>query len=57
VAEPLSVAYGRSIAIFGGIIALITIAQYAFRLNAVLAFRLADVKLPHQPKPPPATGA
>jgi uncharacterized membrane-anchored protein len=43
VAEKFSIGYGPSIAIFGGVIALITIAHYAFRLNAVLAFWLAYI--------------
>src|SRR3954467_955251 len=43
VAEKFSVGYGPSILLFGGIIALITIAHYAFKLNAVLAFWLAYI--------------
>jgi uncharacterized membrane-anchored protein len=43
VAEQFSIGYGPSIAIFGGVIALITFAHYAFRLNAVLAFWLAYI--------------
>jgi uncharacterized membrane-anchored protein len=43
VAEQFSLGYGVSIAIFGGVIALITIAYYAFKLNAVLAFWLAYI--------------
>ncbi len=43
VAEKASLGYGVSIAIFGGVIALITLAFYAFRLNAVLAFWLAYI--------------
>src|SRR4051795_10195073 len=42
-AEQFSLGYGLSIAIFGGVIALITIAHYAFNLNAVLAFWLAYI--------------
>src|SRR4051812_39990202 len=38
VAEKFSIGYGPSIAIFGGVIALIAFAHYAFKLNAVLAF-------------------
>src|SRR6059036_2090277 len=34
VAEQFSLGYGVSIAIFGGVIALITLAYYAFKLNA-----------------------
>jgi uncharacterized membrane-anchored protein len=43
VAEKFSIGYGPSIAIFGGVIALITIAYYVFKLNAVLAFWLAYI--------------
>src|SRR3954452_22534822 len=43
VAEKFSIGYGPSIAIFGGVIALITVAYYAFKLNAVLAFWLAYI--------------
>ena len=43
VAEKFSLGYGVSIAIFGGVIALITIAFYAFNANAVLAFWLAYI--------------
>jgi uncharacterized membrane-anchored protein len=43
VAEKADLGYGVSIAIFGGVIALITIAYYAFKLNAVLAFWLAYI--------------
>src|SRR4051794_22291092 len=43
VAEKLSLGYGVSIAIFGGMIAAVTIAYYAFKLNAVLAFWLAYI--------------
>jgi uncharacterized membrane-anchored protein len=42
-AEKLSLGYGVSIAIFGGIIALITLAHYTLELNAVLAFWLAYI--------------
>ncbi len=43
VAEQFSIGYGVSIAIFGAVIALITLAYYAFKLNAVLAFWLAYI--------------
>jgi uncharacterized membrane-anchored protein len=43
VAEKFSLGYGPSIAIWGGLIAAITVAHYGFRLNAVLAFWLAYV--------------
>jgi uncharacterized membrane-anchored protein len=43
VAEQYSLGYGPSIAIWGGIIALITLAHYAWGLNAVLAFWLAYI--------------
>jgi uncharacterized membrane-anchored protein len=43
VAEKLSLGYGPSIAIWGGAIAAITFAHYAFRLNAVLAFWMAYI--------------
>src|SRR3954451_17954603 len=43
VAEKASLGYGISIAIFGGVIVLITIAHYAFGLNAVLSFWLAYI--------------
>src|SRR3954452_3820526 len=42
-AEKFDLGYGVSIAIFGGMIAAVTIAHYAFRLNAVLAFWLAYI--------------
>jgi uncharacterized membrane-anchored protein len=42
-AERLSLGYAISALIFGGIIAAITAAHYAFRLNAVLAFWLAYI--------------
>jgi uncharacterized membrane-anchored protein len=42
-AERLSLGYAVSALIFGGIIALITVAHYAFKLNAVLAFWLAYI--------------
>jgi uncharacterized membrane-anchored protein len=42
-AEQFSLGYGVSIAIFGAIIAAITFAHYAFKLNAVLAFWLAYI--------------
>src|SRR3954453_23160937 len=38
VAEQFSLGYGVSIAIFGGVIVAITIAHYAFGLQAVLSF-------------------
>ena len=43
VAEQLSLGYGISIAIFGAIIALITLAHFAFGVNAVLTFWLAYI--------------
>jgi uncharacterized membrane-anchored protein len=43
VAEQYSLGYGPSIALWGGIIALITLAHYAWKLNAVLAFWLAYI--------------
>jgi uncharacterized membrane-anchored protein len=43
VAEQFSLGYGVSIAIFAAVIALITVAYYAFKLNAVLAFWLAYI--------------
>jgi len=43
VAEKASLGYGISIAIFGGVIALIAIAHYVFHANAVLAFWLAYI--------------
>jgi uncharacterized membrane-anchored protein len=43
VAEQYSLGYGPSIALWGGAIALITLAHYAFRLNAVLAFWMAYI--------------
>src|SRR4051812_42679128 len=42
-AEQFSLGYGVSIAIFGGLIALVTLAYYALDLNAVLAFWLAYI--------------
>src|SRR5436190_3489204 len=42
-AEKFSLGYGVSIAIFGGIIALVTFAHYALKLNAVLSFWLAYI--------------
>jgi uncharacterized membrane-anchored protein len=42
-AEKLDLGYAVSIAIFGGMIAAVAIAHYAFRLNAVLAFWLAYI--------------
>jgi uncharacterized membrane-anchored protein len=43
VAERYSIGYGPSIAIWGGIIALIALAHYAWRLDAVLAFWMAYI--------------
>lgn len=43
VAEKFSLGYGPSIAIWGGLIALVTFAHYGVRLNAVLAFWLAYI--------------
>jgi uncharacterized membrane-anchored protein len=43
VAEQFSIGYGPSIIIWGGLIAAITAAHYALRLNAVLAFWLAYI--------------
>jgi uncharacterized membrane-anchored protein len=43
VAEQYSLGYGPSIALWGGIIALITLAHYVWRFNAVLAFWLAYI--------------
>src|SRR3954462_1180696 len=42
-AERLDVGYAWSVAIFAGAIALVTIAHYRFRLNAVLAFWMAYI--------------
>src|SRR3954467_8204753 len=42
-AERLNVGYAWSVAIFAGAIALVTIAHYRFRLNAVLAFWIAYI--------------
>jgi uncharacterized membrane-anchored protein len=42
-AEKLALGYAVSALIFGGIIAIITFAHYAFKLNAVLAFWLAYI--------------
>jgi uncharacterized membrane-anchored protein len=42
-AEKLNLGYAVSILIFGGLIALVTVAHYAFKLNAVLAFWLAYI--------------
>jgi uncharacterized membrane-anchored protein len=42
-AEKMNLGYGVSALIFGGVIAAITAAHYAFRLNAVLAFWLAYI--------------
>src|SRR3954454_16124112 len=43
VAEKADLGYGVSIAIFGALIAAITLAHYALKLNAVLAFWLAYI--------------
>jgi uncharacterized membrane-anchored protein len=43
VAEKASLGYGVSIAIFGGVIALIAIAYYGLKANAVLTFWLAYI--------------
>src|SRR5690349_15032229 len=43
VAEKADLGYGVSIAIFGGVIALVAIAHFAFKLNAVLSFWLAYI--------------
>ena len=42
-AEKLDLGYGVSIAIFGALIAAVTVAHYVFKLNAVLAFWLAYI--------------
>jgi uncharacterized membrane-anchored protein len=42
-AEKLNLGYAVSILIFGGLIAAVTVAHYAFKLNAVLAFWLAYI--------------
>jgi uncharacterized membrane-anchored protein len=42
-AEKMNLGYAVSAAIFAGIIAAVTIAHYAFKLNAVLAFWLAYI--------------
>jgi uncharacterized membrane-anchored protein len=42
-AERLQLGYPVSIFIFGGLIALVTLAYYALRANAVLAFWLANI--------------
>ena len=43
VAEPFSIGYGPSIAIWGGAIALITATHFGLKVNAVLAFWLAYI--------------
>src|SRR3954451_18228989 len=43
VAEHFDIGYGASIALFGGIIALIAIAHSGFKVNAVLTFWLAYI--------------
>jgi uncharacterized membrane-anchored protein len=42
-AEKADLGYGVSIGIFGGIIALVAVAHYVFKLNAVLSFWLAYI--------------
>jgi uncharacterized membrane-anchored protein len=42
-AEKLNLGYAVSIAIFGGLIALVTVAHYGFGLNSVLSFWLAYI--------------
>jgi uncharacterized membrane-anchored protein len=42
-AEKADLGYGVSIAIFGGAIAVVAVAHYAFKLNAVLSFWLAYI--------------
>jgi uncharacterized membrane-anchored protein len=42
-AEKLDLGYAVSILIFGALIAIVTVAHYRFRLNAVLAFWLAYI--------------
>jgi uncharacterized membrane-anchored protein len=42
-AEKFSLGYGLSILIFGGMIAAVTVAYFAFKLDAVLAFWLAYI--------------
>jgi uncharacterized membrane-anchored protein len=42
-AEQFSLGYGPSILIFGGLIAAVAVAHYAFKLNGVLAFWLAYI--------------
>jgi len=43
VAEKADLGYGISIGIFGGVIALVAIAHFRFKLNAVLSFWLAYI--------------
>jgi uncharacterized membrane-anchored protein len=43
VAEKLDVGYAISIALFGGVIALIAFAHYVLELNPILSFWLAYV--------------
>jgi uncharacterized membrane-anchored protein len=43
VAERANLGYAVSIAVFGGAIALVAVAHYGFKLNAVLAFWLAYI--------------
>ncbi|MCU1368722.1 MAG: rane protein [Ilumatobacteraceae bacterium] len=43
IAEKYNLGYGKSVALFAGLIALITLAHYKFRLNAILAFWMAYV--------------
>jgi uncharacterized membrane-anchored protein len=42
-AEKLDLGYAVSIAIFGGLIAIVTVAHYGLKLNAVLSFWLAYI--------------
>jgi uncharacterized membrane-anchored protein len=42
-AEKFSLGYGPSILIFGGMIAAVAVAHYAFKLNSVLSFWLAYI--------------
>src|SRR3954451_21831951 len=42
-AEKLDLGYGVSIAIFGALIAAVTIAHFGFKMNAILAFWLAYI--------------
>ena len=42
-AERLNIGYFKSILLFGGLIAIVAIAHFRFRLNAILAFWLAYI--------------